>query len=777
MTPQGKHRVTGYVIGACIFFLYQFVVAGGIEAAHTHEFSVSCIERLATPHDFCPVASDSNANQRPLPQSNYPHSYALITSVAYASRAMDFYHDGVDSSVHIVDRMDFPSTGVQRFHFPAMTANLTIIADGVILNYTLGSDLTNSSSIFADVNVPTDTTLLKLEYDQLDSAIAFEGLWYLGYDWVWGPVTMTVHLPTDASIVRYEGANFVTELDSHTLQFVIPGGTPFYSTVVYSAISVPNLYDTITTPHFQISLPSVYRQRYGDVLVSLLENAYVLYSQYSGQDVNRLADHTRYDFYFPPGGWYWWGTTITLGGGLTVLGGPSAVSSRLVPNSELTVEAGFNLLVAIVYHELGNGWWLLMSNGGLPGWVNGEGHSGFLRSQAELDMNYCADAQREHQNHYQDYLQCMQTQPPSNRCTEEIILISLLEKYGWQPFRNIYASVWDGSLNLNGLSDNEKDSQMVLFFSQQVKQDLVSFFRSQRIYVSPEVESALGSLPVGNVPIVSALSCRPLTFRYTPSVLQFTDAVGQRNPEPLTVYVSSPVSWTVQISPTVSWLSVTRSSDSNLAYLTTNVNTSGLESGLYSTSLILDSMPAISNSPSIIPVTLALTNNVYMPLILKNMSYANLVQNPSFEDGSYNTDQAPPHWAKDVWLPTSTLVWDNTQAHSGSKSVRLDSLSANDIRWIQTVSVHQNTNYRLSGWIKTANVVHSEGSVVAGANLGLFGTWDHTSGLFGTNDWTFASMEFNSGTNTTVTVACRLGYWSGTATGTVWCDDVELRPK
>lgn len=776
MFAQVKHRVTRYVIVACIFLLYQGAFTGEIKGAYTPELSIPSIERLATQHELCPVASDSNANQ--LTQSNFPYPYTPITSITYASRAMDFYHNGVDSSVHIVDRMNSPSSGNQRFYFPAMTVNLIITADGVTLNYTLGSDLTDSPSIFADVNVPTGTTLLKLEYDQLDSSIAFEGLWYLGYDWVWGPMTMTVHLPTDSSIVRYEGANFATVLDPHTLQFVIPGGTPFYSTVVYSTTSVPNLYDTITTPHFRVFLPSVYRQ-YDDIIVSLLENAYVLYSQYSGQDVNRLANRTRYDYYFPPGGWYWWGTTIPLWGGLTVLGGPSAVSSRFVPYSKLTVGASNNQLVAKTYHELGNGWWLLMSNGGLPWWVNGEGHSGFLRSQAELDMNYCADAQREHQDHYQGYLQCMQTQPPTNRCNEEIILVSLLQKYGWQPFRNIYASVWNGSLNLNGLSDNEKDSQMVLFFSQQVNQNLVSFFRSQRIYVSPEVESALSSLPVGNVPIVSALSCRPLAFRYTPSALQFTSAVGQSNPEPLTVYVGSPVSWTGIISPTVSWLSVTRSSSSNLAYLTANVNTSGLRSGLYSTSLILNSAPAISNSPSLIPVTLELGNNVnvYLPLILRNVSYTNLVQNPGFEDGSYNPNQTPPYWTKDVWLSTSTLIWDNTQAHSGSKSVRLDSLSANDVRWIQTVSVNQNTNYKLSGWIKTVNVAHSEGPVVAGANLGLFGTWDHTSGLFGTNDWTLVSMEFNSGTNATVTVACRLGYWSGTATGTVWCDDIELRLK
>jgi hypothetical protein len=371
----------------------------------------------------------------------------------------------------------------------------------------MGSDFANGAFLFADVNVPTGTTLLKLDYDQLDSAIAFEGLWYLAYGWNWGPMTMIVHLPSDASIVRYEGASFATQLDSHTLKFVIPDGTAFYDTVVYSTTSVPNLYDTITSPHFQVFLPSVYRQ-YSDRIVSLLENAYILFSQYSGQDVNQLANQTHYDYYFPPGGWYWWGSTITLWGGLTVLGGPSAVSSRFIPDINFTVGYGYNFLMAIMYHELGNGWWLLMSNGGLPWWVNGEGHSGFLRSQAELDMNYCADAQREHQNHYQDYSQCMKAPPSGNHCNEEIILVSLLQKYGWQPLRNIYASVWNGSLNLNGLSADEKDSQMVLFFSQQVNQNLVSFFRSQRIYVSPQVESALSSLPVGNVPIISALSCR-----------------------------------------------------------------------------------------------------------------------------------------------------------------------------------------------------------------------------------------------------------------------------
>jgi hypothetical protein len=65
-----------------------------------------------------------------------------------------------------------------------------------------------------------------------------------------------------------------------------------------------------------------------------------------------------------------------------------------------------------------------------------------------------------------------------------------------------------------------------------------------------------------------------------------------------------------------------------------------------------------------------------------------------------------------------------------------------------------------------------------GANLSLSGSWEeHTPGLVGTNDWTYVQLYFNSGNRTEVTVACRLGYMSGTALGTMWCDDIELWPQ
>lgn len=150
----------------------------------------------------------------------------------------------------------------------------------------------------------------------------------------------------------------------------------------------------------------------------------------------------------------------------------------------------------------------------------------------------------------------------------------------------------------------------------------------------------------------------------------------------------------------------------------------------------------------------------------------NELSNSGFENGSGGN---PTGWQQDAWMSNgATFKWDNVEAHNGDRSAMLQATTANDIRWIQAVTLQPNTNYRLSGWIKTENVVHDEGTQVAGANLGLYGTWLHTDGLFGTNDWTYVSMEFDSGAVTETDIAARLGYWSGIATGTAWFDDIQL---
>lgn len=154
----------------------------------------------------------------------------------------------------------------------------------------------------------------------------------------------------------------------------------------------------------------------------------------------------------------------------------------------------------------------------------------------------------------------------------------------------------------------------------------------------------------------------------------------------------------------------------------------------------------------------------------------NLVFNPGFEEPSQGS--VPPGWVADAWQEGATFASDNTQAHSGQSSARISASEPNDARWVQTIPVVPNTQYILSGWVKTENIELVDGPVETGASLSLQNTWEHTTGVVGTtDDWTYQEMSFDSGENTEVTIACRLGYWAGIVTGTMWCDDIILRPK
>ena len=148
---------------------------------------------------------------------------------------------------------------------------------------------------------------------------------------------------------------------------------------------------------------------------------------------------------------------------------------------------------------------------------------------------------------------------------------------------------------------------------------------------------------------------------------------------------------------------------------------------------------------------------------------ADLLQNGGFELPGETPGSLPLNWSIDYWRPTSQLSRDDVNAHSGASSVRIMAPTGTDARFLQEVTVEPETTYMLTGWIKTENV--SDG---AGANLTLFGTWTHTEGLFGSNDWTRVSLWFNSGSSTRITIGARLGYWGAVSAGTAWFDDLVL---
>jgi hypothetical protein len=163
----------------------------------------------------------------------------------------------------------------------------------------------------------------------------------------------------------------------------------------------------------------------------------------------------------------------------------------------------------------------------------------------------------------------------------------------------------------------------------------------------------------------------------------------------------------------------------------------------------------------------------YMIVKAKNLLAYSQLHNGSFEIGGIS----PDGWAGNAWIPSeAAFTWDSTQSHSGARSIKIASSIANDARWTQRITVKPNTEYRLSGWIKTENVTHTLETYDAGANLSLFDPYSfiYSVGLFGTNNWKNVSMTFNTGSNTEISIACRLGMWIGSSSGVAWFDDLSL---
>lgn len=156
----------------------------------------------------------------------------------------------------------------------------------------------------------------------------------------------------------------------------------------------------------------------------------------------------------------------------------------------------------------------------------------------------------------------------------------------------------------------------------------------------------------------------------------------------------------------------------------------------------------------------------------------NLLTNGDFETGAYAPDGAPTRWSKVQYSPgRAEFLWDNSQAHGGSKSVKISATQLDDARWQQMVTVQPNAYYELSGWLRTENVQGENGG--GGAQLSVETNnapfLARTPKQRGTSDWHYVRTLFASGLATQVTIGARLGDYADGSTGTAWFDDLALR--
>ncbi len=143
--------------------------------------------------------------------------------------------------------------------------------------------------------------------------------------------------------------------------------------------------------------------------------------------------------------------------------------------------------------------------------------------------------------------------------------------------------------------------------------------------------------------------------------------------------------------------------------------------------------------------------------------------NGSFEvmDG-----ENPKGWTHRNWQRDSDAVFAvEPSGRTGGQSVMISSEKGADASWLTTVPVKPYSRYKLSGWIKTQDLVPGTGR---GAQVNIHGEGDwRTPPAAGTQDWTRVEVAFDAGANDALEVTCLFGGW-GRSTGKAWFDDIEL---
>ena len=117
---------------------------------------------------------------------------------------------------------------------------------------------------------------------------------------------------------------------------------------------------------------------------------------------------------------------------------------------------------------------------------------------------------------------------------------------------------------------------------------------------------------------------------------------------------------------------------------------------------------------------------------------------------------------------------DSKVTTNGKRSYKIENSDYNDSMFYRKISVKRNTPYKVSCMVKTENVEQFENEQVAGAQIILKGTEEHSDVIAGTKDWTKLEFCFNSKAEDTVEIGFRLGGNFEKAKGVAWFSEIEI---
>ncbi len=226
---------------------------------------------------------------------------------------------------------------------------------------------------------------------------------------------------------------------------------------------------------------------------------------YTGYDLDRLMNrirgnpdvhHPRYLYEVLPPERMW---TPGWRGGLTAWN-HSQIASTLLPGLDADSARRGNPAVAILWHELSNGWANVFvdyrgRDTNLPWWFASEGHAGFWKQHILTDEGLPAEAVREYAGAVAQYDRYMADpacteQRGSARCdpgsVTHVLLESLWRAHGWAPFRAVYDAVQRGELMFpRGNDGREATGQLAFLISRAVRRDITPWLVRHRLDVSP----------------------------------------------------------------------------------------------------------------------------------------------------------------------------------------------------------------------------------------------------------------------------------------------------
>lgn len=127
----------------------------------------------------------------------------------------------------------------------------------------------------------------------------------------------------------------------------------------------------------------------------------------------------------------------------------------------------------------------------------------------------------------------------------------------------------------------------------------------------------------------------------------------------------------------------------------------------------------------------------------------------------------------EAWNPGNGFTYLDNGGLENSGCVMVSNFDANDARYRFDVEVEENSYYKISGWIKTADIEQTGNA--AGANISVLHNFETYEYVYGTTDWTY--VEFYGETadgQDTLPIALRVGFYSGENVGTAWFDDIKV---